>query len=72
MVGSGESVVVRLLSSLGQMAVETDGWTERVTTAAAYTARLWGEVALSALLAGPVQGSLFVAGRTTSQIWTPP
>jgi shikimate kinase len=69
MSGTGKSAALRMLGARGHRVVDTDTdeWCRWVTRPDGTADWIWREEAMTALLAGPTEGALFVAGCKTNQ-----
>jgi adenylate kinase family enzyme len=69
MSGTGKSTALQILGSRGHHVVDTDTgqWSHWVTLPDGSADWIWREEAISALLCGHLDGSLFVAGCKTNQ-----
>jgi len=69
MSGTGKATVLAELARRGHRVVDTDdgGWCEDVPHPDRGSERLWREDRISALLAEPVDGALFVSGCVANQ-----
>jgi len=69
MSGTGKSTVLAELARRGHRVVDTDygDWCEDVPHPERGSERLWREDRIGALLAGPIDGALFVSGCVANQ-----